>query len=155
MNINPADSDVSHRLPQFLKAHLPIAESLGVSLHSYTASSLALQVPLQPNINDKATVYGGSLYCACLMACWGTVYLKAIEHGIEEPNIVVTQGEIKYYGPVDNDFIATCDIENAEEFEGFVQKFLDTGKSKISLHSYVHINGKDAVKFSGSYALIR
>ena len=93
------NADISQKLKDFFVEHLPITQFMGLEVESYDGEQLILTAPLEPNINDKQTAFGGSLYNAAVMTCWGLVYLKTQEKGIE-CNQVVTGGEVKYKAPV-------------------------------------------------------
>lgn len=146
--------NIEKHLSEFMATHLPIAAELGLKLENYQSDQLVLSAPLQANINDKATAFGGSIYCVCVMSCWGMVYLKAIEHGVAKPNVVVSHGEIDYFRPVASDIIATCRLEQENQFDDFFESYRERGKAKVALCSSIGEPDKPAVKFSGRFALI-
>ena len=146
-------TDVSYKLQEFFDEHLPITEYMGLALNEYDGKTLSLKAPLAPNINDKQTAFGGSLYNACVMTCWGFAYLKSIEAGIQG-NQVVAGGTIKYKAPVDGDFIAVCESPSAEIVDHFIDGFKRHGKGTITLKSSITCNGKVAVEFEGTYAIL-
>lgn len=145
--------DISHKLQEFFENHLPITDFMGLALDQYDGKQLSLKAPLAPNINDKQTAFGGSLYNACVMACWGFAYLKSLEAGLEGSQ-VVAGGSIKYKAPVDKDFIAVCEAPEADVVEHFIDGFKRHGKGKITLNSTITCNGKVAVEFEGYYAIL-
>lgn len=145
---------VSHYLTEFFAQHLPITEYLGMRVHNYDGDSFSLAIDLQPSINDKMTAFGGSLYAVCVMNCWGMCYLQARERGID-PNMVVTHAEIDYLAPVDSEVIvATTYQPEAMNWEEFFDSFNNRGRARAKLNSTILCNGKEAVKFSGQYAII-
>lgn len=119
----------------------------------YDGRRLQLSAPLSPNINDKFTAFGGSLYCLAVMSCWGMVYLQT-EAAEVDCNLVVSRGEIDYLRPVSEQvFSAVCDIEEGD-FEMFLADFKQKGKAKITLSSTILAEGKVAVSFKGEYAIL-
>jgi len=80
---------------------------------------LRLQVPLQPNINHKSSMFGGSLYCAAVLAGWGWLHLRLREAGIEDGHIVIHEGKIEYPLPVVDDAMAICSAPSPEAWERF------------------------------------
>ena len=151
--MNNTDTNISHKLQEFFENHLPITDFMGLAVHEYDGKQLSLKAPLAPNINDKQTAFGGSLYNACVMACWGMAYLKSIEAGLEGSQ-VVAGGSIKYRAPVDGDFTAVCHAPDEETLNHFINGFKHHGKGKISLKSTIECNGKVAVEFEGYYAIL-
>ncbi len=146
--------NISHKLTEFLQAHVPTTQYMGIDVGDYDGNSLSLTAPLQPNINDKQTAFGGSLYTVCVMNCWGMVYLKTLEKGIS-CNQVVAQSNISYHAPVDGEIISICESPNEETLNNFFARYEEKGRSKITLHAEVQCNGKTAVKFEGTYAIIK
>lgn len=149
----PAEA-VTHYLSDFFQQHLPITDYLNMRPHGFDGDRFALAIDLQPSINDKLTAFGGSLFCACVMNCWGMVYLQARRRGIN-PNMVVSHAEIDYLAPVADQLIvsectAPADIDWPEFFAGFQQR----GRAKAQLSATIHSAGREAVRFRGRYAII-
>jgi thioesterase domain-containing protein len=140
-------------LNNFVINTLQLAVAMDIAIESYDRSSLVLSAPLEKNINDKNTAFGGSLYVLNVMTCWGMVYMKCREGGIEMPNIVVSHAEIDYLAPVpDKKIIASCTVN--DEFDGFIEYYQGNGRSRVKLQSSVVTDGKTAVLFKGKYAII-
>jgi len=124
-------------LSDFMTQHLPIAQALGIEVDSFSQQQLVLNAPLQPNINDKQSAFGGSIYSVCVMTCWGMVYLHALNNKIDAPNIAVGKAEIKYRAPVLSDFQAKCTVPDIEVFDDFISEYWQQGKAKITLRSFI------------------
>ncbi len=146
-------SDISVQLSQFFKTHLPITQFMEMDVESYDGQTLILHAPLPPNINDKQTAFGGSLYNASVMACWGMLYLKTLEAGIK-CNQVVTKGTIEYKAPVQGDIRAICQAPGPDELEKMLKTFKLKGRARLTLTSSIECSGKKAVEFEGSYAIL-
>lgn len=146
--------DISHKLTQFLERHVPLTQYMGMAVEHYDGHRLTLSAPLEPNINDKQTAFGGSLFNLAVMACWGMVYLKTQEAGIV-CNQVVMQSNINFFAPVTGKLCATCECPSEQEISEFIQRFHSTGRSKISLSAEVKCGDVRAVKFEGQYAILK
>jgi thioesterase domain-containing protein len=158
---------ISKKLKQFFIDHLPITQFMGLEVESYDGDTLILTAPLEPNINDKQTAFGGSLYNTAVMACWGMIYLKTQEQNIQ-CNQVVTEGSMKYLAPVDGRIRAICHAPSEEELTSFFEHFERKGKARISLEAEIYNDVcvmkidpevepkiKPSVKFSGQYAILK
>lgn len=165
MNSNKTDlqniKSISNKLTQFFGEHLPITQFMDLDVECYDGQTLILTAPLEPNINDKQTAFGGSLYNVAVMACWGMVYLKTQEKGIQ-CNQVVTEGSVKYIAPVTGRLRAICHAPSDEELNIFFAGFDENGKAKITLESIIYDDEKilnvdpdikPSVKFKGQYAI--
>jgi thioesterase domain-containing protein len=155
--------NISKKLKHFFIDHLPITQYMGLEVESYNGDTLILTAPLEPNVNDKQTAFGGSLYNMAVMACWGMIYLKTQEQHIL-CNQVVTEGSIKYIAPVEGRIRAICHAPSEEELTGFFEHFERKGKARISLESAIYNDScvmkidpeaKPSVKFSGQYAILK
>lgn len=154
---------ISKKLKKFFVEHLPITQFMGLEVESYDGDTLILTAPLEPNINDKQTAFGGSLYNTAVMACWGMIFLKTQEKNIV-CNQVVTEGSMKYIAPVDGRIRAICHAPSEDELVAFFDHFERKGKARISLEAAVYNDTcvmkidpetKPSVKFLGQYAIIR
>lgn len=163
MNTSLSQQQISEKLKQFFLDHLPITQFMGLEVESYNGDTLILTAPLEPNINDKQTAFGGSLYNAAVMACWGMVYLKTQEKNID-CNQVVAEGSVKYIAPVTGRLRAICHAPSDEALNDFFDSFDEKGRAKISLDAVIYddINmmaidpeTKPAVKFTGLYAILK
>jgi thioesterase domain-containing protein len=56
-------------LNDFVINTLDLAVAMDIAIESYDRSSLVLSAPLEKNINDKNTAFGGSLYVLNVMTC--------------------------------------------------------------------------------------
>jgi len=145
---------IAHKLTEFFQTHLPITDYMGMSVEYYDGHTLTLKAPLAPNINDKQTGFGGSLYNMAVMACWGMAYLKTQEAGIH-CNQVVVKGAIEYKAPVTGEIRSTCHVADRSVTEAFIHDFKTTGKARLDLSSSIECNGKQAVEFHGQYAIFK
>ncbi|BFM10612.1 thioesterase domain-containing protein [Simiduia litorea] len=146
-------AEISENLNVFFDEHLPLTGFMGLRVESYDGKKLVLHAPLAPNINDKSTAFGGSLYNAAVMACWGMLYLKTLEAGLV-CNQVVAEGHIKYLAPVKGDIRATCSAPSEPELNAFIDRFKSHGKASLSLSAVIECGGKKAVAFEGRYAIL-
>jgi len=163
MSNHMVSADISEKLKHFFIEHLPITQFMGLEVESYDGETLILTAPLEPNINDKKTAFGGSLYNTAVMACWGMIYLKTQEKNIS-CNQVVTEGSMKYLAPVEGRIRAICHAPSEEELVGFFEHFERKGRARIGLEAAVYNDTcvmkidpetKPAVKFSGQYAILQ
>ncbi|MDN3638731.1 thioesterase domain-containing protein [Simiduia curdlanivorans] len=143
----------SQLLTDFFDHQLPITEFMGLGVERYDGSQLILHAPLGPNINDKSTAFGGSLYNAAVMACWGMIYLKTQEAGLV-CNQVVAEGHIKYLAPVKGDIYASCNAPSEVDLAKFFERFNSKGRASITLSAVIECGGRRAVEFEGRYAIL-
>jgi len=57
-------------LQDYLHEHIPISSAMGVRVVACDESGVRLTAPLYPNINHRATVFGGSASAVAILAAW-------------------------------------------------------------------------------------
>jgi len=73
--------------------------SLGFSLDAADAEQVVMSVPLAGNLNDKGTMFGGSVYSAMVLAGW-TLCIEQGRAAGATGDIVVKDSNIAYLLPV-------------------------------------------------------
>ncbi len=101
--VNVPSSD----LENYLHEHIPLSRAMGVRVHDLQAGSLTLAAPIQPNINHRETVFGGSASALGILAAWSMIWsqLKSLE-GVQT-SIVIQRNQMEYLQPITTDFEAT------------------------------------------------
>ena len=141
-------------LATFVKTYVPLASAAALQVDSYDGSTLVLSAPLDKNINDKGTAFGGSLYNICVIAAWGMTHLKAKELGLDG-DIVVAKGEINYLRPLVGRLIASATSPDQEAILRAEQGFKDRGKAIFTINVTVKDDQQMAcVEFVGKYAVL-
>ena len=154
INSNVNYQQEAETLGEFLSAHLPLARAAGVQVDSYSGEALVASAPLDKNINDKGTAFGGSLYNICVIAAWGMTHLKAKELGFDG-DIVVAKGEINYLRPLVGRLIATATSPDSDALVRAEQGYKDRGKAIFNIQVTVKDDQQLAcVEFVGKYAVL-
>ena len=147
----------SRYLESILHHDIPLTREMGLTVLSWQDRQLRWQLPLAANINHKSTMFGGSLYCAAVLAGWGGLHLRLREAGIGDGHIVIQEGHISYPLPVTQDAIVLCDAPDDVAWNKFLAMYKRHGRARLTLDTRV-INAEgadDAVRFSGQYVLHR
>ncbi|MER2296792.1 MAG: YiiD C-terminal domain-containing protein [Pseudomonas sp.] len=147
----------SQYLQCVLHDDIPLTRDMGLEVIDWQAQTLRLQLPLAANVNHKSTMFGGSLYCAAVLAGWGWLHLRLRELGIDDGHIVIQEGQISYPLPVTGAAVARCTAPEEKAWERFVMMYQRRGRARLTLHTTVSNAGDDepAVTFSGQYVLHR
>ncbi len=155
MQIKNADFEsLAKDLDAFLKEHLPLARAAGVVIDSYDGDVLQVSAPLELNINDKQTAFGGSLYNLCVIAAWGMTDLKAKELNLIG-DIVVAKGEINYLRPLRSRLIAKAFLPNELILEKAIHSYKTRGKAVFTISAQILDEQQQVcVEFEGKYAVL-
>ncbi|NTU86695.1 MAG: thioesterase [Chlorobiaceae bacterium] len=143
------------KLQDILTKAIPLTQAMGITVERYSGRELTILAPLANNFNHLGTAFGGSLYIACVLSCWGLLYLRLREKGVKG-SIVIGKGCVEYLSPVTGDIIATGTMPPEEEFSRFLDSYSVKGKARITLRSVIEAaGGGPAVRFEGEFALVR
>ncbi len=146
MNTNAAAT-----LQRLLHNEIPLSRAMGIRVTRYDGTSLQLAAPLGPNINHKATAFGGSLYSLAVLCGWGLLHLKLEEAGMHK-HIVIQESSIRYVLPVAEDMLAECRMD-ASSFEHCLRMLARHDRARIALHVSIEQDGYTAVAFEGRYVV--
>jgi thioesterase domain-containing protein len=74
-------------------------ETLGMKVENENTDSFTMSIPLNENINDKNTMFAGSIYSVMVLCGWALAY-EMLNHDAKAYNIVIKQSHIDYVSPV-------------------------------------------------------
>jgi thioesterase domain-containing protein len=136
----------------YLAEHIPISQSLGVTVTAFSGDSIRIAAPLQPNLNHRNTAFGGSLATLGILAGWSIVNFNLLELGMS-CRVVIQKSEMDFLLPVDGDFEAVA--RKPESWETFVKTLQRRGKARLELSSDILLADKVVAKHQGIYVAIR
>ena len=138
----------------YLHRHIPISAAMGVEVMGCDDSGATLCAPLAPNINHRATVFGGSASAVAILAAW--TYLHATLRGADlATRLVIQRNTIDYLAPITGDFEAVCPALPPAEIERFVRTVRRHGKARITVAAELTGAGLKTASFSGDYVAVR
>ena len=146
-------TDTKTYLQTLLNHEIPLTYALGIEVESWFDSRLTLNLPLKPNMNHMSTAFGGSIYCAGVIAGWSWVHLYLKSHDITEPHIVVHHAHIDYHLPVKADALAICNPPEIKTLEKFTKVFKRYQKGRLELITTIEVEGEIAATFTGQFAV--
>lgn len=142
-------------LEALLHRDIPLTRAMQVRVDSWQDHQLRLKVPLQPNCNLHSTMFGGSLYCAALLAGWGWLHLRLQEVGLHAA-VVIKDAQVSYLLPVTGDALACCAAPAEAAWDKCIAAFERRGIARLHLNAQlVNASGEAAVLFSGQFVLQR
>ena len=147
--------DLEHALQLLqstLHEEIPITRSFGLLVDSYDQGRLTLKAPLAPNINDKGTVFAGTLNAVATLAGWSLLWIIQREHNLAG-KIVIQDSAIQYLKSVAGDFTASC--RKPDQLERLLMTFQRKGKARVELAVEIREAESTAVTFTGRYVIDR
>lgn len=153
---DPNNSIMSYQqeLNDYLSHHVPLFRAMQARLERCDASGLTLTAPLEPNVNDKGTAFGGAMAAISALTGWAMTTLTLREHG-ESAEIVITDSTLKFLRPVREVIVAECVLPETTVVEHFIQRYRHRGKARWTVEVVIRADGAPAMTFSGQYGVFR
>ena len=138
----------------YLRKHIPISAALGVRVLACDAGEAVLAAPLAPNLNHRATVFGGSASAVAILAAWTWLHfaLRAAGH---DARLVIQKNTVDYLAPIAGDFEARCAAPPMAAWEKFLRTLARHGKARLALAATLTCGGATVAKFSGDYVAVK
>ncbi|WP_419671555.1 YiiD C-terminal domain-containing protein [Aliarcobacter butzleri] len=107
-----------------LHNEIPLTKFMDLKITKYDEKELITIAPLNKNINDKGTAFGGSLATLTIISGWSICWLISKELEINSENIVVIKNEHSYRKPVTKELICHTKRPTKDEIENLKNKLL-------------------------------
>jgi thioesterase domain-containing protein len=135
----------------YLHEHIPISAAMGIAVTSASEFEVALSAPLEPNVNHRSTVFGGSCASVAILAAWTLAHLRVAE---SPARVVIQHAETDYLLPIRGAFTATCRLDDEGRWDRFHRTLARHGRARIALDATVSSDGRVVAAFRGSYVAI-
>lgn len=136
-----------------LHNEIPLTKFMDLKITKYDEKELITIAPLNKNINDKGTAFGGSLATLTIISGWSICWLISKELEINSKNIVVIKNEHSYRKPVTKELICHTKRPTKDEIENLKNKLLLKKSASIKISSQIIEDDEVCVDFTGYYVI--
>lgn len=136
-----------------LHNEIPLTKFMDLKITKHDEKELITIAPLNKNINDKDTAFGGSLATLTIISGWSICWLISKELEINSENIVVIKNEHSYRKPVTKELICHKKRPTKDEIENLKNKLLLKKSASIKISSQIIEDGEICVDFTGYYVI--
>ncbi len=143
----------SGELQQYLHSHIPLSKAMSVNVVSIDPDSVTLSAPLQPNINHRETVFGGSASALAILAAWSLVQTKLTAQGTI-CRLVIQENTVRYDKPITGEFFAVSRLQNPEAWSKFQAMLHRKGKARILVAADLMFQQQAAGSFTGQFVAL-
>lgn len=140
-------------LQEKLHNEIPLTKLMQLKIKEYNDKELITTAPLEININDKGTAFGGSLSTITIISAWSMCWLIAKELKIDSKNIVVIKNENTYNKPVTKDIFCYTTKPSISQIEKLKEKINTKGSGSIKIQSSIMEDDNICVEFIGTYVI--
>ncbi|MBF7065497.1 thioesterase domain-containing protein [Aliarcobacter butzleri] len=136
-----------------LHNEIPLTKFMDLKITKYDEKELITVAPLNKNINDKGTAFGGSLATLTIISGWSICWLISKKLEINSENIVVIKNEHSYRKPVTKELICHTKRPTKDEIENLKNKLLLKKSASIKISSQIIEDDEVCVDFTGYYVI--
>lgn len=140
-------------LEAYLHEHIPISHHMGIQVVRADLECVTLSAPLEPNINHRSTVFGGSCASVAMLAAWSLVLLRVRDAG-RDARIVIQRGSTDYLAPIEGAFSATCNTREEAIWARFLRSLERGRPARVELTADVESASKLVATMAASYVAI-
>jgi thioesterase domain-containing protein len=137
-------------LEQYLYDKIPLSRAMQVCALEVSEQAVRLRAPLTPNVNHRATVFGGSASTLAILSAWSLLHVR-LRVRVCGASIVIQRHSMDYERPMNGEFAARAVLANPEQWPKFLRTLERWGKARISVHSVLEYAGQQAASFNGEF----
>ena len=140
-------------LEHYLHEHIPLSGAMQVRVVSANLQCVRLSAPLAPNINHRATVFGGSASALALLAAWTLLYVRLKSQGLSA-RLVIQRNNMAYEKPMAAGFSAAACVPEGVVWEKFIRMLQRKGRARIEVMARLECQGEKAGELRGEFVAI-
>ena len=144
---------VPSELEKYLYEKIPLSRAMQVAAVEVSEQSVRLRAPLTPNVNHRATVFGGSASTLAILSAWSLLHVR-LQGRVSGASIVIQRHSMNYERPITGDFEAYAALVAPEEWPKFLRTLERWGKARISVMSLLEYSGEPAGRFNGEFVAL-
>ena len=140
-------------LERYIHEHIPLSKGMAVSVVSVEAREVILTARLEPNINHRGTVFGGSASALAILASWALLHVRLKAAGLAD-NLVIQRNTMEYQLPIPGPFTARASLERPERWPQFTAMLARRGKARITVSAVLEHAGRVVGGFTGEFVAL-
>ena len=138
---------------RYLHAHIPLSREMGVRVAALDERGVRLAAPLEPNINHRSTVFGGSASAIAILSAWTLLHTRLRAEGVAS-RVVIQRNSVEYLRPIRGGFEAFCAAPAERVWRRFSDTLASRGKGRLVLTAELLAEGAVAGTFRGEYVAL-
>lgn len=140
-------------LEAYLIEHIPLSAGMAISVLDASPLGVSIEAPLAPNVNHRATAFGGSVAALAILTGWALVHVRLRAEGLVT-RTVIQSSSVHYDAPIHGAFRAVSDPVEAQAWQRFTRAITKHGKGRLHVSVQVLADGSPVASFTGAYVAI-
>lgn len=141
-------------LQAYLYEHIPLARAMQVEVVRIEPDSVVLSAPLEPNINHRETVFGGSASALAILSAWALLYTRLLDERVES-RLVIQRQTMSYERPIAGEFTASSSLAQAGDWNRFAVTLRRRGRARIRVAAVLTSAGRIAGRMEGDFVALK
>lgn len=117
---------------QMLYEKIPLTQAMQLKIKSIDGNTISIFAPLEPNINDKGTVFGGSSVSLMIIAGWSLIKLHLLQLKLNH-DLVISRNQCQWLKPLSENFFIEASYETINQ----IKNINKNRKNKIHIHAQI------------------
>lgn len=140
-------------LEAYLHQHIPLSRAMGVRVVAVDEQAVVLAAPLEPNINHRETVFGGSASAVAMLSAWSLVHTRL--RRLDAPaTLVIQRNTMEYKRPITGAFQARALLDEPEAWDAFARTLARKGRARIQVRALLESAGQLVGEFTGEFVAL-
>lgn len=140
-------------LEDYLHQHIPLSAAMAVSVAEASGERVILSAPLAPNINHRATVFGGSASAVAILAAWCLVFMRLRERGLAG-RVIIHGNDMRYDKPIVADFLARAAAPDAADWDKLERALRRGRMGRLRLAAALECGGEAVGGLNGEFVVL-
>jgi thioesterase domain-containing protein len=136
-----------------LHTQVPMTKLMQLHIQEVSEQRLISTAPLDININDKGTAFGGSLNTMAIISSWALCYTITQKLNVQEPTIVISKNQSKFKRPVTKDLHCMAYMPSQDELTRFKDTLEKKSRASLTIYAQIIENEKVCMDFEGTYVI--
>ena len=136
-----------------LHTQIPLTKLMQLRVDTMDEKELVTSAPLDININDKGTAFGGSSNAMTIISAWSACLLITQKLGFDDTMIAIIKNQSSFRAGITEDFKCYTYLPTKEEIEKLNIKLKSKGSTSLKIKSQIIENGKVCLDFEGIYII--
>jgi thioesterase domain-containing protein len=137
-------------LEHYLFEKIPLSRAMHVRAIEVSEHAVRLCAPLLPNVNHRATVFGGSASTLAILSAWSLLHVR-LYAVLPGASVVIQRHTMDYSRPMSGEFAARAVLAAPDQWPQFLRMLERWGRARINVNSVLEYAGEQAGLFSGEF----
>ena len=140
-------------LADYLRDRIPLTRAMAVEVRAASIDGVEIYAPLEPNINHRDTVFGGSASAVAILAAWSALHVRMRAAGLDV-RLVIRRNTMSYDRPITTGFTATAAAPAGEAWTKLVATIERGRPARVNVGAQLFREGQLVGELDGEFAVL-